>query len=135
MVQTKSLFIPLIKTECQISDLYVHQFPELANVTFTSSNIKITTDLYLKEFPIIDTLKNKKYKNLTVDVVIFKGPGELLDPEYNYVMLGDVYEISQKNQISSFKVSFGGMLMEMQADLHLEMMDQIGMGLKMILHQ
>ncbi|KRH94828.1 hypothetical protein M153_13100019565 [Pseudoloma neurophilia] len=128
-MSTDDILIPLIQSDCKIVNLSVNQFPILANISLESENLKLQTDIMIKEFPIIDILKQKKFKTLTIEVIIFKGPGEALDTSFNYVMLGHMYERSP-NKENTFKVSFGGMLCEFTADVHLNEMDEIGMGLK-----
>lgn len=135
MVEEREILVTLIKSECTVSNIQTHQFPELSTATFSSSDIRITTDFNNKYFPLLETLKSKNSNEITIDAVIFKGPGDLLDPQYTYVMQGDLYEITQKDGFSLYKISFGGMLMELEADLNLEKMDEIGLGLRIIINQ
>lgn len=132
MAHEDEILIPLLQSECQISDIKGSQFPDICTISLQSSDFKLTTDLNTKYFPILDSFKYNKDKSISIEALLFKGPGELLDPQFNYIMLGNVYEIKQENHHKLFKVSFGGMLMELRANVQLADMDEVGLGMKII---
>lgn len=128
-MKKKTPFASLLHTNCKLEAIQSTLFPEISKISLYSDAVQIITDFHNKYF-LTEYINKRNQTQLNISVIFFKGNADNLDPSYDYVMLGNVYEINRDESIPKIKVSFGGLLMEISANVDVIDMDEVGLGMK-----